>query len=115
MFYTENPLDRQDHMRSDADALLQFWEHPATCVIPIWQGKVLVDNSKDRLRAVRLGRRSLGENLRYKTPICVVPAPYLKQTTALTLYMRVHLISGNPVQNTVRIAASLPNSAMVVM
>ena len=67
MFYTDNPLDRQDHMRSEASELAQYWANPKTCVIPIWQGKVLVDNSKDRLRAVRLGSRSFAKNLRHKT------------------------------------------------
>jgi len=67
MFYTDNPLDRQDHMRSEASELAQFWALPSTRVIPIWQGKVLVDKSGDRLKAVRLASHSLGQNLRHKT------------------------------------------------
>ena len=67
MFYTDNPLDRQDHLRTEASKLTEFWSLPSTCVIPIWQGKVLVDKSEDRFRAVRLDSKSLGQNLRHKT------------------------------------------------
>ena len=42
MHYSNSPLDRLDHLRSDKATIEGFWHAPQTCVLPLWQNQVLV-------------------------------------------------------------------------
>jgi NAD+ diphosphatase len=42
MFYTHGTLERADHLRKDNAALLALRRHPATRLVPVWRGTVLV-------------------------------------------------------------------------
>jgi len=45
MHYSNSPLDRLDHLRSDKVAVESFWRDPQTRILPLWQNRVLVEQS----------------------------------------------------------------------